>query len=196
LQRLLVVVLVGRVLHDNGVVSFADLPPLLGLGLPLLRDLDFLRGRRRLGDELLQVILQDTSHQHDYSHGMGTRHGVRLLTSFGGRAAEYSEMGHAVYGGMSLKIRASLSIMLLSSTSSPGIRDVSSSPVYSNPRVSRDISGCTVRFMKLKATCSALSPASLSALIRANNFGSVFHHGRCLGCFPLGFGNPGWWFVM
>jgi hypothetical protein len=25
--------------------------------------------------------------------------------------------------------------------------------------------------------------------------GSVFHHGRCLGCFPLGFGNPGWWFV-
>jgi hypothetical protein len=36
LQRLLVVVLVGRVLHDNGVVSFADLPPLLGLGFPLL----------------------------------------------------------------------------------------------------------------------------------------------------------------
>jgi hypothetical protein len=26
--------------------------------------------------------------------------------------------------------------------------------------------------MKLKATCSALSPASLSALIRANNSGS------------------------
>jgi hypothetical protein len=57
LQRLLVTVLIGRVLHDNGVVSFADLPPLLGLGLPLLRDLDFLRGRRRLGDELLQVVL-------------------------------------------------------------------------------------------------------------------------------------------
>jgi hypothetical protein len=36
LQRLLVVVLVGRVFHDNCVVSFADLPPLLGLGLPLL----------------------------------------------------------------------------------------------------------------------------------------------------------------
>jgi hypothetical protein len=49
LQCLLVVVLVGCVLHDNGVVSFADLPPLLGLGLPLLWDLDFLRGRRRLG---------------------------------------------------------------------------------------------------------------------------------------------------
>jgi hypothetical protein len=71
--------------------------------------------------------------------------------------------------------------------------------------VSRAISGCTLRFMKLKATCSALSPASLSALIRANNsgswipsciVGSVFHHGRCFGCFPLGFGNPGWWLVM
>jgi hypothetical protein len=46
LQRLLVAVLVGRVLHDNGVVSFADLSPLLGLGLPLFWDLDFLRGRR------------------------------------------------------------------------------------------------------------------------------------------------------
>jgi hypothetical protein len=106
---------------------------------------------------------------------------------------------------MSLKIRASLSTMSSLSTSSPGIRDVSSSPVYSNPRVSRAISGCTLRFMKLKATCSTLSPTSLSALIRANNsgswipsciVGSVFHHGRCLGCFPLGFGNPGWWFVM
>jgi hypothetical protein len=55
--------------------------------------------------------------------------------------------------------------------------------------------------MKLKATCSALSPASLSALILANNsgswipsyiVGSVFHHGWCLSCFPLGFGNPRW----
>jgi hypothetical protein len=33
LQRLLVVVLVGRVFYDDGVISFADLPPLLGLGL-------------------------------------------------------------------------------------------------------------------------------------------------------------------
>jgi hypothetical protein len=39
---------------------------------------------------------------------------------------------------------------------------VSSSPVYSKPKVSRAINGCTLRFMKLKATCSALSPASLS----------------------------------
>jgi hypothetical protein len=44
LQRLLVIVFVGCVLHDYGVVSFTDLPPLLGLGLPLLWDLDFLRG--------------------------------------------------------------------------------------------------------------------------------------------------------
>jgi hypothetical protein len=40
----LFIVLVGRVLHDNGIVSFTDLTPLLGLGLPLLWDLDFLRG--------------------------------------------------------------------------------------------------------------------------------------------------------
>jgi hypothetical protein len=109
-----------------------------------------------------------------------------------------------MYGGMSLKIRASLSTMSLSLTSSQGIRDVLSSLVYSYPRVSRAISGCTLRFMKLKATCSALSPASLSALIHTNNSGSwipsrivgfVFHQGGCLDCFPLGFGSPGWWFV-
>jgi hypothetical protein len=57
LQCLLVVALVGRVLHDYGVVSFADFTPLLDLGLPVLWDLNFLRGRRRLRDKLLQVIL-------------------------------------------------------------------------------------------------------------------------------------------
>jgi hypothetical protein len=68
LQRLLLlVVVVGRVLHNDDVISFADFPPLLGLSLSLLRDLDFLRGRLRLGDELIQVILQDTRHQLDYS---------------------------------------------------------------------------------------------------------------------------------
>jgi hypothetical protein len=72
LQRLLVVVLVGRILHDDGVISFADFSPLLGFGFSLLRDLDFLRGRLRLGDELLQVVLQDTRHQLDYSNAMGT----------------------------------------------------------------------------------------------------------------------------
>jgi hypothetical protein len=59
--------------------------------------------------------------------------------------------------------------------------------------------------MKLKATCSALSLASLKALIFASSSGSwisscivdsEFHHGRCFGCFPLGFGSSGWWFVI
>jgi hypothetical protein len=53
LQCLLVVILVGRVLHDNGVIFLADLPPLLGLSLSLLRDLDFMRGQWRFGDKLL-----------------------------------------------------------------------------------------------------------------------------------------------
>jgi hypothetical protein len=59
--------------------------------------------------------------------------------------------------------------------------------------------------MRLKATCSALSPASLKALIFASSSGSwipsyiggsEFHHARCFGCFPLGFGSSGWWLVM
>jgi hypothetical protein len=40
LQRLLIVVLLGRVFHDNGVISFANFTPLLGLGFPLLWDFD------------------------------------------------------------------------------------------------------------------------------------------------------------
>jgi hypothetical protein len=40
LQRLFVVVLVGRVFDDNGVIPFTDFTPLLGLGLSLLRNLD------------------------------------------------------------------------------------------------------------------------------------------------------------
>jgi hypothetical protein len=59
LQRLLIVVLIGRVFNDNGVISLADFTPLLGLGLPFFWDLDQLRRQRRLGDELLQVILQE-----------------------------------------------------------------------------------------------------------------------------------------
>jgi hypothetical protein len=51
--------------------------------------------------------------------------------------------------------------------------------------VSRAINGCTLLFIKLKATCSALSLASLKALIFYNSsgswipsciVGSVFHH--------------------
>jgi hypothetical protein len=59
LQRLLVVLLMGRVFNDNCVVSLSNFTPLFGLGLPFLWDLDQLRRRRRLGDELLQVILQE-----------------------------------------------------------------------------------------------------------------------------------------
>jgi hypothetical protein len=57
---------------------------------------------------------------------------------------------------MSLKMRVSLSMMSSSSISPPGIRDVSSSPAYSKPRLSWAINGCTLRFIKLKATCSLL----------------------------------------
>jgi hypothetical protein len=38
--------------------------------------------------------------------------------------------------------------------------------------VSRAINGCTLLFMKMKATCSALSPASLKALIFYSSSGS------------------------
>jgi hypothetical protein len=58
LQRLVVVVVVGGVLHDDGVIAFADFSLLLVFGLPFLRDLDPVRGRLRLGDEFFQVILQ------------------------------------------------------------------------------------------------------------------------------------------
>jgi hypothetical protein len=59
LQRLLVVLLIGRVFNDNCVVSLANFASLLGLGLPFLWDLGQLRRRRRLEDELRQVILQE-----------------------------------------------------------------------------------------------------------------------------------------
>jgi hypothetical protein len=70
---------------------------------------------------------------------------------------------------MSLKILTSLSMITSSSTSKTGICEVSSSPVYWYPRVSRAINGCTLLFMKLKAMCSALSPASHRALIFFRN---------------------------
>jgi hypothetical protein len=40
LERLLIVVLLGRVFDDYRVISFANLAPLLGFGLPFLWDLD------------------------------------------------------------------------------------------------------------------------------------------------------------
>jgi hypothetical protein len=59
LERLFIVLLIERVFNDNRVVSLANFALLLGLGLPFFWDLDQLRRRRRLRDELLQVILQE-----------------------------------------------------------------------------------------------------------------------------------------
>jgi hypothetical protein len=69
LQRLVVVVVivVGGVLHDDGVITCTDLSPLFLLGLPLLRDLDSARRWLRLGGELLQVLMQDTRRQELYT---------------------------------------------------------------------------------------------------------------------------------
>jgi hypothetical protein len=61
LQRLLIVVLLGRVFDDYSVVSFTNFAPLLGLGSPFLWDLDKLRRQRRLGDELHQQEAQYVS---------------------------------------------------------------------------------------------------------------------------------------
>jgi hypothetical protein len=66
LQRLIVVIVVVEgVLHDDGVIAFADFSPLPGFGFPFARNLDSMRGRLRLGDEHFQVLLQGTRHQRD-----------------------------------------------------------------------------------------------------------------------------------
>jgi hypothetical protein len=62
LQRLFIIVFLGRVFDDYCDVSFTNLVPLLGLGLLFLWDLDKLRRRGRLRDELRQVILQEALH--------------------------------------------------------------------------------------------------------------------------------------
>jgi hypothetical protein len=108
----------------------------------------------------------------DYYYHEYSKIQVQLPTLLGGRAAEYSGTRQDTYGGISLKILPSLSTMSSASISLPGILDVSSSPVYWYPRVSHAISGCTLLFMKLKATCSALSPAFLKALIFCCSSGS------------------------
>jgi hypothetical protein len=60
-------VVVGGVFHDDGVIACVDFSPLFLLGLPLLRDLDSARRWLWLGDELLQVLLQDTRCQQLYT---------------------------------------------------------------------------------------------------------------------------------
>jgi hypothetical protein len=62
LQRFFIVILLGRVFNDNCIVSFTNLAPLLGHGLPFLWDLDKLRMQRRLGDKHHQVILQEAQY--------------------------------------------------------------------------------------------------------------------------------------
>jgi hypothetical protein len=58
LKRLLII-FVGCIFNDYCVVSFTDFAAFLGLALPLIWDLDKARRRRRLGDELHYVILQE-----------------------------------------------------------------------------------------------------------------------------------------
>jgi hypothetical protein len=58
LERLLII-FVRSVFNDYCVVSFTDLTALLGLALPLIWDLDKSRRRRRLGDKLHYVVLQE-----------------------------------------------------------------------------------------------------------------------------------------
>jgi hypothetical protein len=65
LQRFFIVfIVVGGVFHNDGVIAFTNFTPLLRL--PLHWDLDSARRWLRLGDELLQVLLQDTRHQQLY----------------------------------------------------------------------------------------------------------------------------------
>jgi hypothetical protein len=83
----------------------------------------------------------------------------RLLTLFGGREAEYSGTGQSLDNVFIVDF------------------------IVGHPRrvvVARILvpegvachQGCTLLFMKLKATCSALSPASLKALIFCSSSGS------------------------
>jgi hypothetical protein len=58
-------VVIGGILHDDGIVAFTDFAALLHL--PLRRDLDPARWWLRLGDEPLHIILRkDTRRQQLY----------------------------------------------------------------------------------------------------------------------------------
>jgi hypothetical protein len=62
-----IVIVVGGVLHDDGVIAFADFSPLFVLGLPFLRDLDPTWGR--LGSEMnfFKSSCKGTRHQQVYT---------------------------------------------------------------------------------------------------------------------------------
>jgi hypothetical protein len=70
-------------------------------------------------------------YMYDYTSNQYSGSLATTTNSFGSRAAEYSGTRHGVYAGMYLKTFPSCLMMTSSSTYSPGIRDESSSPVYS-----------------------------------------------------------------
>jgi hypothetical protein len=58
LLKSLLILLVGCIFDDDGVVTFADFAALLGFAFPIFRDI-YKSGRRsRLRDKLYNVILQ------------------------------------------------------------------------------------------------------------------------------------------
>jgi hypothetical protein len=125
------ILLIGHVFNGDGVVTLADFAAFFGLAFALLQNI-YKSGRRNwLREELWNVILQQiawVSMSTTIQSVLEDR--AQLLTSFGERAAEYSRTGQGVYGGISLKILPSLSIMSSLSISLLGILDVSSLSVY------------------------------------------------------------------
>jgi hypothetical protein len=206
LLQCLPVLLIGRIFNGDGVVTFADFTTFLALALVLFSNIYKSRRRRRIGDKLRNVILQQTTWVSVTSSRQSVLkdRGHRLLTLFGGQAAEYSGTGHGVYGSISLNILPSLSTMSSSLTSLPGILDVSSvarilvpEGVVCHQRLhppfhegEGHVFGPQPGFSQALIFCS-----SLGRLIPSCIVGSVFHHGQCFGCCPLGFSSSGWWLV-
>jgi hypothetical protein len=158
LLKRLPVHLVGGVFYGDGVVTLADFTALLALDLALLWNLH--KSMRGSGpkDKLRQIIM----HQTDGVSSTSTMQ--RVLKDISSATNLVWRMSRRILRDWAgcvlwhiLEDPPSLSTMSSSSTSVPSILDVSSSPVYWYPRVSRTISGCTLLFIKLKATCSALS---------------------------------------
>jgi hypothetical protein len=69
LQRLVIVVVVGGVLHDDGVIAFADFSPLFGL--PFLRGLDPVGGGCGSETNFFKSSCKGTRHQHSSTPKQG-----------------------------------------------------------------------------------------------------------------------------
>jgi hypothetical protein len=69
LQRLVVVVVVviSGVLHDDGVIAFADFSPLFVFGLSFLRDLDPVGGGCGSETNFFKSSCKTGRHQHVYT---------------------------------------------------------------------------------------------------------------------------------